>query len=205
MLCKKKKLVILDCDDVLLDYIGGFKNFVLNHYNIETKGMPEDYTLYEWLGISQPLAISIMKHFNENSYEFGLLKPLDCDTVPLMNKLYQSHNNDTDFVVVTKCGSLGHSSVLRIVNLKYTFGDIFKNIIILETNESKKNTFKMFMNEYDDITVVDDYKPNIDTAHELGIKTFFMKREHNVKFMDNPKYNFVENWKELYHKLNLTL
>lgn len=197
----KKELVIFDCDDILLDYIGGFGKFVKEHYGIEPVGKPSEYDLAGWIN-AEPIQIrEMMKHFNERSYEFGLLKPVDQYVVEMVQKLVLKYKNKVEFMIVTKCGSMGYGGVLRKVNVINTFGDIFDDIIILEHYESKKGTFNRLKRNYNIITVVDDYIGNIDVAKELKINTLVLKRDHNERFIDKNKYDFVDNWNEMYIEL----
>lgn len=198
----KENLVILDCDDVLLNYIDGFGKFVKEHYGIEPVGKPTEYDLAGWIN-AEPVQIrEMMKHFNERSYQFGLLEAIDEYAVERVNALIQKYKNKVKFMIVTKCGSAGHGEVLRKVNVINVFGDVFDDIIILEHFESKKGTFNKLKRTYNIITVVDDYIGNIDVANEIGISTLVMKRDHNCRFIEKNKYDFVDNWDEAYNILD---
>lgn len=197
----KKKAVILDCDEILLNHLGGFKNFVKKYYDIETIGEPVQYNLQEWLQCDGEQVMDLLKNFNFYSTEFGLLEPMDRYTVQNMKAL-RLENPDVAFIVVTKSGTFGHGEVLRKVNLINVFGDIFDDIIILENYQSKRGTYNKLKEQYDIVTVVDDHLANIDVAHSLNLKTVILKCAHNEKSLNDPQYNFVHNWLQMYHYIS---
>lgn len=192
----KQKAVILDCDEILLNHLGGFKKYVKKYYDIETVGEPMQYNLQEWLNCDSEQVMELLKNFNFYSHEFGLLEPVDDYVVNAMRLLKAVHT-DTAFIVVTKSGTFGHGEVLRKVNLHNVFGDIFDDIIILENYQTKRGTYLKLANQYDIATVVDDHLDNIDVAQQLGMDTVVLECSHNRSKKDNPKYNFVKNWHDM--------
>lgn len=175
----------------------GIQDFIEQHYNIKPSGLPDDYVLNHWAGISGNKMMRIISHFNENSYEFGLLKPLDERTVHVMKSLHTVLNGEVDLIVLTKSGTLGHGEVLRKVNLMNVFGDIFKDIIIIEKYESKTGSILKLQQDYDILCFVDDYVKNIDDAVACGVNSVLLERSHNIKHKVNPDYTFFKDWHEL--------
>ncbi|AQW88856.1 hypothetical protein pEaSNUABM50_00327 [Erwinia phage pEa_SNUABM_50] len=197
----KKKAVIFDCDEILLNHLGGFKKYVQKYYDIETIGEPMQYNLQDWLRCDGEQVMDLLKNFNFYSYEFGLLEPMDEFTVQRMKELRENHP-DVEFIVVTKSGTFGHGEVLRKVNLHNVFGDMFDDIIILENYASKRGTYNKLMKQYNVITVVDDHLANIDVAKQLGLDAVVLECSHNVTEKDNPFYNYVQNWNEMYNYID---
>lgn len=199
---KKRKLVVLDCDDVLLDYIGSVSAFAKKHYDIETVGLPSQYELSNWLGTTPEMAVKILEHFNYHSYEFGLLPALDDSTVSFVQKLIKEHSDDTDFIIVTKSGNEGHAEVLRKVNLHNVFGDVFTSIIMISPHESKKHVLKKLMKSYEIVCFVDDNIDNVKIGVELGITTLMVERSHNLSFSYDKKF---KEWNGLYNEIKSVL
>ena len=194
---QKKKAVILDCDEILLNHLGGFKKYVEKYYDIETVGEPMQYNLQDWLQCDGERVMDLLKNFNFYSVEFGLLEPMDIHTVPAMKEL-RRENPDVAFIVVTKSGTFGHGEVLRKVNLINVFGDIFDDVIILENYQSKRSTYAKLKEQYDIVTVVDDHLANIDVAQSLGLDTLVLKCSHNADSTDDPRYQFVNDWGQMF-------
>ncbi|AFC21778.1 hypothetical protein GAP32_328 [Cronobacter phage vB_CsaM_GAP32] len=197
----KQKAVILDCDEILLNHLGGFKKYVQKYYDIETVGEPQQYNLQDWLCCDAEQVMDLLKNFNFYSYEFGLLEPMDEYVVDKMKEL-RSRYPDVAFIVVTKSGTFGHGEVLRKVNLINVFGDIFDDIIILENYQTKRGTYMILQNRYDVVTVVDDHLVNIDVAKEVGLDTVVLECSHNVSQKNNPNYNYVEDWRGMFTYLD---
>ncbi|AMM43896.1 hypothetical protein FDG95_gp333 [Pectobacterium phage vB_PcaM_CBB] len=193
----KQKAVILDCDEILLNHLGGFKKYVQKYYDIQTVGEPQQYNLQDWLCCDAEQVMDLLKNFNFYSYEFGLLEPMDEFVVDRMKQL-RSRYPDVAFIVVTKSGTFGHGEVLRKVNLINVFGDIFDDIIILENYQTKRGTYLKLQNQYDVVTVVDDHLVNIDVAKQVGLDTVVLECSHNVSEKNNPNYNFVEDWRDMF-------
>lgn len=200
MSTQKKKAVILDCDEILLNHLGGFKKYVEKYYDIETVGEPMQYNLQDWLQCDGEQVMDLLKNFNFYSVEFGLLEPMDIHTVPAMLEL-RRENPDVAFIVVTKSGTFGHGEVLRKVNLINVFGDIFDDIIILENYQSKRSTYTKLKEQYDIVSVVDDHLANIDVAQSLGLETLVLKCSHNADSVDDPRYQFVNDWGQMFFHL----
>lgn len=198
---QKQKAIIFDCDDILLDHVGGFAKFARKHYNIKAEGLPVQYNLQEWLGCDEADVMKMLKHFNEQAYEFGLLEPVDASTVDSM-KVLRKLFPEIKFIIVTKSGTMGHSTVLRHVNLANVFGDdMFDEVIILEYFNSKRATYNRLNNKYNIITVLDDHLANIDQAIEIGLDSVVLECSHNRAQKFNPKYNFVSDWDEMFYYL----
>lgn len=194
---RKQKAVILDCDEILLDHLGGFAKYVRKYYDIETVGEPVQYNLQDWLQCDGEQVMDLLKNFNFYSHEFGLLDPMDDYVVERLQAL-RSRYPDVAFIVVTKSGTFGHGEVLRKVNLINVFGDIFDDVIILENYQSKRGTYLKLQNQYEVITVVDDHLVNIDVAKQCGLDTVVLECSHNVSQKNNPVYKFVEDWRDMF-------
>lgn len=195
----KKKCIILDTDDVLLDYTPAIGKFAERHYNaVMTSVLPDETGYHKWLNCTVRDIDNIVEHFNERSWEFG--------TIPVIEKaarnvLELSHilRHDTDLVIVSKCGSKGHAVPLRHVNLYNAFGDIFSAVHILEYSESKKETFRKLQSSYDVRAVVDDNIKNLDDAIELDIPAYMFIREQNRVY--SSQYTSFDNWDDLKDEL----
>lgn len=195
----KKDCFVFDCDEVLLDHMGGLYKFVLKYYpNIIPKTFyPNTYDLCDWLGCSQENVQEIIRHFNQNSYEFGLLEPIGSSTVLAMKNIRKKYPN-AHIVVLTKSGTFGHGEVLRKVNIINKFGnDIFDDIIIIEMYESKKGELYKLSQNYNVRFLVDDYIGNIDVSRSLGIPSIMFACMHNLNYANTEDFYYAGNWREL--------
>ena len=191
---QKPKLVIFDCDEILLDHLGALGEFVKKNYNITPKTThPIEYGLVDWLGVSQCEVQEILRVFNEESYEFGLLKALD-PYAPGLIKAIQYGIPGVKFAVLTKSGTHGHGEVLRRVNIEHVYPEQFDEVHIIEMNESKSEVLSNLKDRYDVICLVDDYIQNIEDAIDLGIPGVMLSRPHNQEYKDRTDFRYVDTW-----------
>ncbi|NES47795.1 hypothetical protein G3565_04345 [Escherichia coli] len=198
----KPRCIVFDCDEVLLDHMGMLSEFVKQTYNITpSTPYPLEYDLSDWLGVPQPEVKKILEQFNQQSYLFGLLKPVEPNTVDIVQELRDRFHKEK-FVVLTKCGKKGYGEVLRNVNLMREFGEnCFDEIIIIEMNESKKEALEDLQTQYDVKLMIDDYINNIETAMGLGIPSVMMGCSHNTMYKNHSGFEYIENWTELRLKI----
>lgn len=191
---QKPKLVIFDCDEILLDHLRALGEFVEKKYNITpTSKYPTEYGLVKWLGCSQEEVQEILRVFNEESYEFGLLKALD-PYAPGLIKAIPYGIPGIKMAVLTKSGTKGHGEVLRRVNIENVYPGQFDEVHIIEMNESKSKVLSELQQRYDVVCLVDDYIQNIEDAIELGIPGIMLSRPHNQEYKDRTDFMYVESW-----------
>ena len=197
----KQDCLVFDCDEVLLNHLGAFHSFIFEHYNITPNTeYPVEYNLGSWFDVSNTEINEMIKHFNERSYRFGLLEPLQHNTVEVMHELRREFPNNK-IVVLTKSGTGGHGEVLRKVNLINVFGYIFDDIIIIEMYESKKGALYQLQQKYNVKFLVDDYIKNIKDAMQLGIRGIMLKSTYNEIYSSSTEFDYVNNWSELRLKI----
>lgn len=198
----KDRCIVFDCDEVLLNHIGSLGEYAKLQYDINpTTPYPLAYDLSEWFGVSREKVQEIITEFNQRSYMFGLLKPVETNTVSIMHELRDRFYKEK-FIVLTKCGKKGYSEVLRNTNLMHVFGETcFDEIIIVEMNESKHEALVELKERYDVKLMIDDYINNIETSMELGIPSVMMRASHNHMYKNGYGYDYVNNWDELRLKI----
>lgn len=202
----KQKVIVFDCDEVLLDHLAGFREWVKKKYNFITKTeYPTDYSLCDWLEIDEHTDVQkLLNEFNSSTIEFGLLKPIHESVRSLLHSLRHCYP-DAVFAILTKSGTHGHAEVLRHVNIQHVFPDIFDEIHIVETYQTKRGALAKLQAKYNVVCLVDDYIDNIETAVSLGIHGIMLKRPHNVQFKDRPDFYFAENWNFIVHNIVLQM
>lgn len=196
----KKKVIVFDCDEILLDHLGGLREYVKDKFDIVTETeYPSEYGLEKWLGLSSVQVQEVIKQFNQTAYEFGLLKPME-GAQSLLCALRHTYP-DAVFAVLTKSGTFGHGEVLRKVNIHNVFPNVFDEIHIVEMYESKRGVLSQLKAQYDVVCLVDDYIMNIETALVLDIPGIMLKRPHNEQYQNRTDFKFVENWAGIVHSV----
>lgn len=192
--------LIIDVDDLLLDYTGGLGEFAKANYGKTIVGRPDDYNLCSWLNATQDEVEVIINHFNYNSFEFGELRPVDGFVVNRIQTLRAKYPK-MKFIVVTKCGSEGAGGVVRNLNLRAVFGkNVFDEVIIISPFESKLPVYTQLSTKYNVVSVLDDHLGNIKQAQMLCLNTIVLRRSHNDA-LEKPRYTYVDDWFDMYEVL----
>ena len=169
---------IFDCDDVLLDWIGGFKTFMLNtHGIVPATPEPDSWDMNHWVG--QP-ALPLIKEFNE-SEAFGRLSPLP-GAVDAVRSIKGG------VAVVSSCGvSGGPVEFRRRENLISQFGPRFWKIVCIPLGSEKSAVLDKFEPS---VWVEDNYKHALAGVF-AGHDTWIIRRPHNQK-LEAESHNLIK-------------
>lgn len=182
-----KKAIVMDVDQVLLDYASRLREYINVRDNKHISGHSENWNLTEWLKMdSYEDMISSITEFS-TSFEFGTLDAFPGADVVLHSLVKEGYA----LIALTACGSDYITSALRKVNLYHRFGDIFDEIHFVEFHDSKVDKLNDIASRYDIKAFVDDKPENIlDALYGAGIKkNILMKAPHNRSFRENDKSN----------------
>ncbi|MES0134531.1 hypothetical protein NKJ88_06145 [Mesorhizobium sp. M0016] len=166
------KHFIFDCDDVLLDWTGGFRDFLVSIGHTPTEPRPGDWSMGQWIGIDEAACFRLIETFN-SSPAFGQLKPYD-DALAMVNQLKDEGHTLT---VLTSCSDDPDIVNRRAKNLHDCFGDAFPRLICLPLGQSKSQWLEVLR---PGIWIEDNYK-NALIGQTAGHKTFILRRAHNRK------------------------
>lgn len=167
--------VLLDCDDVLLDWIGGFRMFANEKLDAWVEGEPQSWHMGEWLGTTDEVAFELVQEFNA-SPAFGNLSPVK-GAVELVHSLVAAKHL---LHVVTSCSSDQATVTMRRKNLDVVFGPrAFESIHCLDLGEPKAKLLRAWRPGA--VWVEDNYKNAIMGA-ECGHLTYLRARPHNAEY-----------------------
>lgn len=179
------KAIIMDVDQVLLDYSGRLREYVNSQYGKSIRGLPDKWDLTGWLELSsQAEANQIMDDFSR-SFEFGTLDAFPGADVVLHQFLREGYA----LICLTACGTEDITVALRRANLFHRFGDIFEEVNFVDRTDSKREVLSRICSEYDVKAFFDDKPENIMDAIGLDINHLvLMKSPHNREFRGlNPE------------------
>ena len=168
--------VVMDVDQVLLDYYARLREWVNTKYNLGMEGLPDYWDMSEWMGVSKDEAMDLMWEFS-TSYEFGTLDSFPGADVVLHSLMRDGYK----LICVTACGKDAITVALRKANLFHRFGDIFTEVHFVEFTESKVDTMLDIASRYDIVAFIDDKPQNIEEVYDSGCagKVVLMKAPHN--------------------------
>ena len=190
-----EKVILTDCDGVLLDWGHAFDSWMSRHgYSIE--GEPDNYKIAVRYGILNKDAKRLIRMFNESAWMRKL--PPHKDAIKYVKKLHEEHGYV--FHVITSQSNDQYAQHLRIKNLREMFGDtVFERYVILDTGADKNKALK----EYRDSGCywIEDKPANAVLGHyDFGLEGILMGHPHNKEFEDK-QVSRVNDWKEIYNKI----
>lgn len=169
--------VLLDCDDVLLNWLDGFGSYCSDKLGKEVcpRG-PDDWVMDKWLGTEPHETIQLIEEFN-TSEQFGQLLPVE-GAVRNVHSIIAALGPLVRLHVITSCSSELETVRLRKANLRRYFGPIFDAVHCLDLGQSKAK----ILNAFDAPCVwFEDNLKNALLGVEAGHRTFMRQTSHNAR------------------------
>ncbi len=189
-----KKLILVDCDGVVLNWEYAFNIWMDAHGFATVPGSQFDYSMGARYNIDGAQAKKLIKIFNESA-AIGFLPALR-DAVYYVKRLHEEHG--FVFHCITSLSLDPNAGKLREMNLKKLFGDTaFERVVCLDTGADKTEALE----EYRDSGCywIEDKPENAEVGHNLGLRSILMEHGHNMNHL--CPYPVVKNWKEIYERI----
>ena len=189
MMKLNEKLILVDCDGVLVDWVYGFTKWMKQHGHEPV--MHDEYDIAKTFGIDKQESKKLVRMFNESA-AMGWLPALR-DSVKYVRKLHEEHG--FIFHCITSLSLDEHAGKLRKKNLEALFGKtVFEKITCLDTGADKDEALESYRNS--GCLWVEDKIENCDLGLELGLNSVLIAHDHNADYEgEAPR---VKNWKEIY-------
>ena len=186
----KNKVILTDCDGVLLDWEYSFDQWMKHHdYTVVTPGC---YDMDIKYGLEKKETKRLVRMFNESAW-IRKLPPLR-DAIHYVKKLHTEHGYI--FHAITSLSDDNYSQHLRTKNLRELFGDtVFEKYVYLDTGADKDEELKVY--EGSGCYWIEDKPLNVDTGIKFGLSEILVNHEHNKDY--NGHAVQVNNWKEIYN------
>lgn len=186
----KDKLILCDCDGVLVDWVYGFTKWMKQHgYEIKKEN---EYDIALTFGLEKAESKRLIKHFNESA-AMGWLPSLR-DAVKYVRKLHEEHGYV--FHCITSLSLDEHAGKLRKKNLEALFGKtVFEKITCLDTGADKDEALEPYRDS--GCFWIEDKVENAELGVELGLNTILIDHPHNKDY-ENEDIQKVGYWKEIY-------
>ena len=190
------KILLTDCDGVLLDWETKFRAFVKRlGYQLRDTAT-NAYSTSEQYGISQAEGSALIAKFNASS-DFESLTPFK-DSVEYITQL---KNENWKIVVITTAGDHPWTYGLRKSNLDRVFGqDAVDELHILPLHGDKG----LKLVDYTDSNLywIEDKPSNAELGFKYGLRPLLMTNNHNLSYTDSVIR--VNTWNEVYKIINGT-
>ena len=189
----KDKLILCDCDGVLVDWVYGFTKWMKQHgYEIQVEG---EYDIAKTFGITKAEGKRLVQHFNESA-AMGWLPSLR-DAVKYVRKLHEEHGYV--FHCITSLSLDEYAGKLRKKNLEALFGKtVFEKITCLDTGADKDEALEPYRDT--GCFWIEDKVENAELGVELGLETILIEHGHNEDY-ENENIQKVTYWKEVYEMI----
>lgn len=190
---KFEKVILTDCDGVLLNWEYAFNTWMKRHGYEMAGGGDVHYDMGERYGISKEEKNRLIKFFNESS-AIGFLPPLR-DSMYYVDLLHRKHGYV--FHMITSLSLEPSAQQLRIDNTKKLFGDTaFEKFIFCDTGADKDEVLEPYRDS--GYLWVEDKIENAELGDLLGLESILMEHGHNMHYDKLPR---VKNWSEIYDSL----
>lgn len=190
---KKSKVILVDCDGVLLDWEYAFDYWMNRHDYVPV--MEGDYRVHVRYGMQKSDAKRLIRMFNESAW-IRKLPPLR-DAIKYVRKLHENHGYV--FHAITSLSNDQYAQHLRTKNLRELFGDtVFERYVYLDTGADKDDALIEYANS--ECYWIEDKPENAVVGQSMGLTSLLMNHQHNLDFdlMSESGIERVWNWKEIY-------
>jgi len=186
---QQDKVILTDCDGVLLDWMYSFKQWMNRHGYLEKN--PSAYEVNVVFGLERSEAKKLVRMFNESA-TIRKIPPLR-DAIKYVKKLHEEHGYV--FHAVTSLSNDQYAQHLRTKNLIELFGPTaFEKYVYLDTGADKDEELCKYAGS--GCYWIEDKPENARVGNSLGLNSYLMSWDFNQGVQDIPR---VQNWKELYN------
>lgn len=184
----REKVILVDCDGVLLDWIHSFDLWMHNNgYPVKDASA---YRVGDRYGLKR--AAQMIEWFNQSAM-MGFLPPYR-DAIHYVQKLHRKHGYV--FHCITSMSDNIYAQKLRVMNLEKLFGDtVFEKYVFLPCGSDKVDA----LNEYKNTNCywVEDKISNAEDGISAGLHSLLLAHDHNAGY--NGDANRVKDWSEIYN------
>ena len=188
-----QKIILTDCDGVVLDWEEGFSIWMEHHGHTKVEGYQFMYNIGDRYGISKEQGSKLVRQFNESA-AIGFLPPLR-DAQYFVKKLNEQHQYK--FIAITSLSLDPYAKYLRERNLKKLFGDAFVEVVCLDTGADKDEILAEYGPKYPGHYWIEDKAENLRAGVNQGLKGILIEHGHNMN--DTVDGYVVKNWEEIYN------
>ncbi|MDA8846993.1 hypothetical protein N9J02_00005 [bacterium] len=189
----KSKIILTDCDGVVLDWEEGFSVWMEHNGHTKVDGYQYMYNIGDRYGITKEQGSKLVKQFNESA-AIGFLPPLR-DAQYFVKKLNEQHQYK--FIAITSLSLDPYAKELRTRNLNKLFGDAFIDVVCLDTGADKDEVLVEYGANYTGNYWIEDKPENLQAGINVGLEGILVEHGHNLDYTGNA--NIVKNWEEIYN------
>jgi len=185
------RTILTDCDGVLLDWEWAFAIWMQERGYVQRPNAKDYYQIHEQFDdLTWPEAKKFTRLFNESA-AIGFLPPLR-DSVYWMKRLNEELGYR--FVCITSLSTDKNAQKLRRMNLEKYYGDVFDDVVCLETGSDKHAALEPYRGSR--MWWIEDKPENADLGYNYGLNSILIEHRHNMHHQ--CPYPIVKNWAEVF-------
>ena len=190
----KDKVILTDCDGVLLDWAYAFDQWMSRHGYEVNPNFNKNYAMAKRYGIEQSESKRLIRMFNESA-TIRKLPPLR-DAIKYVKKLHEEHGYV--FHAITSLSNDQYAQHLRTKNLIEMFGPtVFERYIYLDCGADKDE--ELYKYKSTECWWVEDKIANAEVGLEMGLKPLLMVHDHNRDY--DGEIQKVYSWRDIYERV----
>lgn len=186
-----EKVILVDCDGVLLDWIYAFTQWMDRHgYKVASEAPEGEYDIGVRYGIPYEEKERLVRMFNESAW-IRKIPPLR-DSIKYVRKLHEEHGYM--FRAISSLSDDNYAGHLRTKNLIELFGpSVFESYVYLDTGADKDEALEQYRGT--GCWWIEDKPENAALGTSLGLESILVDHPFNQDF--DAQYR-CKNWKEIY-------
>jgi beta-phosphoglucomutase-like phosphatase (HAD superfamily) len=189
------RLILVDCDGVLLDWEWAFNVWVQQHGFEEVPDSKLHYDMSIRYGTSKEQIRKLIKIFNESA-AIGFLPALR-DSVYYVKRLHEEYGYR--FHCITSLSLDENAQKLREMNLQKIYGaTAFERIVCLDTGADKHEALEEY--EGTGCWWVEDKPENALAGYQAGLRSILLEHGHNMNY-DHEHILICKNWAEIFRRI----
>ena len=189
------KVILADCDGVLLDWEYAFNIWMQEHGFTEVPGSKLNYDMSVRYGISREQIVKLIRIFNESA-AIGFLPALR-DAMYYVKRLHEEHG--FRFHCITSLSLDPNAQKLREMNLNKLFGPTaFERVVCLDTGAHKDDALEEY--EGTGCWWIEDKPENAEAGYIAGLNCLLIEHGHNMHYY-HESIKLVKNWREIYQHI----
>ena len=190
----KEKVILTDCDGVLLDWGFAFSQWMdRNGYEVDEK-YNSNYAMAKRYGLDQAEAKRLIRMFNESA-TIRKLPPLR-DAIKYVKKLHEEYGYV--FHAITSLSNDQYAQHLRTKNLIELFGPtVFERYVYLDCGADKDEVLYKYKSS--ECWWIEDKIANAEVGLEVGLQPLLMAHDHNKNY--DGEIERVHTWRDIYNRV----
>jgi hypothetical protein len=182
------KIILTDCDGVMLDWEGAFTEWMTSKGYV--KQVEAIYDISTAYGIEKSVGKRLVREFNESAW-MGYLKAFR-DARSGIGRLYEAGYR---FHVITSLSLDKKAKRLRMYNLNNVFGKgVVKKLVCLDTGADKDDELVKYQDS--ELYWIEDKTENAECGLKYGLKPIIITHEHNKDCVD-ANIARCDDWAEI--------